>query len=117
MNQAYWTEHERTEFLHESGLMYRSELGSQKARELISVLKKHIADETNSQIAEEMHLSESRVDEYLRELKNIYDDVVYYTFKLIPRENLTKKDKEIQIQRYGYELNIENLRKYRGYNR
>lgn len=115
MEQVCWTEYARNEFLHESGLIYRSELGSLKARELITVLKKHIADETNSQIAEEMHMSESRIDEYLRELRDMYDDIVYYTFKLVPRENLTKKDIETQIQRYGYVLNIENLREYRGY--
>lgn len=114
MNQVYWTESVRTTFLLESGLMWRSELGSQKARELIMTLKKHIADKTNSEIAEEMHLAESRIDEYIRELKEIYDDIVYYTGKLIPRENLTKKDIEQQIKRYGFELTQEKLGKFKG---
>lgn len=117
MNQANWTEYERKEFLHESGLTYRSEMGSNVARELISVLKKHIADETNEQIAEELHIDKSKVDADIRELKNIYDDIVYYTAKLIPRENLTKKDIEIQEQRFGFELNIDNLRKFKGFYR
>lgn len=117
MNQVYWTESARTIFLQESGLMWRSELGSQKARELIMTLKKHIADKTNAEISEELHLAESRIDEYIRELKNIYDDIVYYTMKLIPRMNLTKKDEEVQLSRYGFILNAENLKKYRGFDR
>lgn len=101
MNQVEWTDYVRNTFLIESGLMFRSEHESQKARDLITTFKLHISDATNAYIAEVLHCDQSRVDVYIRDLKNIYDDIVYYTGRLRPRVNLTDKDKRIQMERYG----------------
>ena len=94
-NQVNWTEHSRNTFLIESGLMWKSEHESQKSRELIITFKMRVSDKTDAEIAEYLHCEESTIDNYIRELKNIYDDIVFYTHRLIPRTNLTKKDKDI----------------------
>lgn len=101
MNQVNWTDHVITTFLIESGLIFRSEHESEKARHLITTFKMHVSDKTNEEIAEALYCDTTTVDNYIRELKNIYDDIVFYTHKLQARVKLTEKDKKVQMERYG----------------
>lgn len=106
--QVVWTQPSMNLFIELSGMPWRIEHGDKYAELLLKVHEMHICKFTSKAIGEELGYEPGQIDDYIRELKEMYDDIVFYTGKLVPRTNLTKKDIERQLKRYGKILEIEH---------
>lgn len=70
-----WTTHLLEEFLEESGLNVKVNMGSEKAIRLKRILEYRFGEFPRSYIARELHISPEMVDKHVAELKKMYIEV------------------------------------------
>ena len=93
-HQIVWTKIILETFLEESGLNDRVSMGDSKARILEGIMRTRCAGKTIAEQAEMFNCSVDSVNNYIAELKSLYDATQKHSLILPVRKN-SKKEEEL----------------------
>lgn len=88
--QIVWTRLILETFLEESGINDRIKLGDDKAVILEGLMRTRVAGWSIIKQADKFHISKETVNNYIKELKELYDETQKYS-SILPPRNIKKK--------------------------